>query len=154
MRWEASTASRATVHLLRFRVSGAELAVVAREIEEIVELSVTTSVPGVSPHVPGLLAVRGEPLPLLDLAAFLGLPAEARAEDRDPRVLVARVLPFRVGVLADSITGITGVTEDQLVPPAILRPELLKQFARAELDMGDRVVAVLDLGRLLEAARA
>lgn len=154
MRGETSTASRATVHLLRFRVSGAELAVVAREIEEIVELSVTTSVPGVSPHVPGLLAVRGEPLPLLDLAAFLGLPAEARAEDRDPRVLVARVLPFRVGVLADSITGITGVTEDQLAPPTILRPELLRQFARAELDMGDRVVALLDLGRLLEAARA
>jgi chemotaxis signal transduction protein len=142
------------VPLLRFRVSGAELAVSAGEVDEIVELSVTTSVPGVSPHVPGLLAVRGEPLPLLDLAAFLGLPAQARAQDRDPRVLVARVLPFRVGLLADSIAGIASVTRAQLAAPAILRPEALRRFARAELDLGDRVVAVLDLGRLLEAARA
>ena len=151
---ETFTSTGVTVRLLRFRVSGAELAVAASEVEEIVELSATTSVPGVARHVPGLLAVRGEPLPLLDLATFLGLPAQARAEDREPRVLVARAAPFRVGVLADSIAGIAAVTNERLGQPNIIRPERLRQFARAELDVGDSIVAVLDLPRLLEAARA
>jgi len=144
----------ASVHLLRFRVAGAQLAIPVRVVEEIVDRGALTTIPGVPPHIRGIVAVRGEAIPLLDLEAFLGLAPSERAEDRSARVLVVRVEPYRVGLLCDVVAGVAAVAPSALEPPRASQPPALRDFAAAELDLGYAVAAVLDLRRLLEAARA
>lgn len=142
------------VQLVRFRVSTAELAVPAANVEEIVERTATTPIPGVPSHIPGIVALRGEAVPLLDVGAFLGLPASEGVEDRRARVLVVHVEPYRVGLVCDVVTGVAAVARSALESPRASQPASLRELSTAEIDLGHAVAAVLDLRRLLETARA
>lgn len=142
------------VQLLRFRVAGAQLAIPVVAVEEIVDHGALTAIPGVPSHIPGIVAVRGEAVPLLDLEAFFGLPPGEKVEDRSARVLVVRVEPYRVGLLCDVVAGVAVIAPPALETPRACQPPALRDFAAAELDLGDAVAAVIDLRRLLEAARA
>lgn len=144
-----------TTQLLRFRVGATQLAIPVRLVEEIAPLGARTVVPGVPRHIPGIIAVRGDAVPLLDLAIFVGLPpAEERNDDREARVLVVRGERHRVGLLCDSVMGVAVISTPRLEPPAAIQPPALREHATAQLDLGDGVAAVIDLDRLLEAARA
>lgn len=147
------TARQLPVELLRFRVEGVELLVGALDVEEIVSLGAVTAVPGVPRHIAGLLALRGQALPLLDLASFFSLPPGPRVEDRAPRVVVVHKPPFRVGLIADVVVGMLPVPSS-MSEPTVMQPSRLRELAIAELDLGDRLGAFLDLRLLLEAARA
>lgn len=152
------TARELPLRLVFFRVHDAELAVAASDVEEIVGLGTLTPVPGVPAHVAGVQALRGQALPILDLGAYLGLNDVGRpvgaSDGIAPRVMVANVPPYRVGLLAHRVLGVAGV--DETVPSELdlLQPDRLRSAAIAALDRRGRIAALLDLGRLLEAARA
>jgi chemotaxis signal transduction protein len=143
--------SELPARLLYFRVLDAELAAPPPVVDEIVPLGPLTAVPGVPPHVRGLLALRGQALPVVDLGIFLGLGASA---SEAPRVLVIHVAPFRVGLLADRVLGVRSTHEARQADLDVVRPDRLRSLAIAALDHGAGVATVLDLRRLLEAARA
>jgi purine-binding chemotaxis protein CheW len=149
---QAVTARELPLRLVFFRVHDAELAVAATDVEEIVGLGALTPLPGVPAHVAGVQALRGQALPVLDLAAYLSLTGAV--PESPPRLLVANVPPYRVGLIAHRVLGIGGIDETLLAELELLRPERLRAAARAALDRGDRVAALLELHRLLEAARA
>lgn len=149
-----SDAPRRTEPLLCFRVALAQLAVAAEHVDEIVSCDAPTALPGVPPHVAGIVAVRGEPVPLLDLRVFFGLGRAERLEDREPRVLVVRAGPYRVGLVCDLVSGIRPVDEESFGAAEGVQPPALREHARAQVDVGGSLAVVLDLPRVLEAARA
>lgn len=149
----AVTARELPLRLVFFRVHEAELAVAATDVEEIVGLGTLTPVPGVPAHVAGVQALRGQALPVLDLGAYLGLGG-ATDGDVAPRLLVARVPPYRVGLLAHRVLGVSGIDETIPSELELLQPDRLRVASLAALDRRGRVAALLDLARLLEAARA
>ncbi|UJR80101.1 chemotaxis protein CheW [Sandaracinus amylolyticus] len=140
--------------VVRFRVASAQLAIAAEHVDEIVPCETPTIVPGVPAHVAGIVAVRGDAVPLLDLRIFLGLGDAVRSEDREPRVLVVRAAGYRVGLICDLVVGIRAIGDERFGPPASVQPPELREHARAQLDLGDSIAVVLDLERMLEAARA
>jgi purine-binding chemotaxis protein CheW len=142
------------ISLVRFRVGNAELAVPTSCVEEIVDRGPLTAVPGVPSHIPGLLGVRGEAVPILDLQRFLGLSDEDGDEERVARVLVVQHDRYRVGLLCDRVAGVSVCDESQLETPRVAQPPSLRSYAQAEIDMGTSIAALLDVARLLEAARA
>lgn len=144
--------------VVRFWVAGAQLAVPAANVDEIVALEAPTLVPGVPRHVAGIVAVRGEAVPLLDVGVLLGLGSAAASsamfEDRDPRVLVVRGGLYRVGLICELVSSVAGVARARLSSPETVQPPELRRFAEARVDLGDGMAVLLDLPAMLEAARA
>lgn len=150
----AITRRELPLRLLCFAVRGAELAVAATDVEEIVPLGTVTPVPGVPVHVTGVQPLRGQALPLLDLGAFLGLPEAPDGRAPAPRVLVASAPPYRVGLLVERVHGVVGIDELTSRDLELLEPAPVRARSVAALDRGGSVAALLDLLGLLEAARA
>ena len=137
-------------HWLGFEVASAHLAVPADCVDEILELGEVTPVPLAPRHVGGLINLRGDALPLLDLTAFLGLTAPSRPTT----VLVTRADVYRVGLLVHRAHGARPLGDRSAAAPARLtQPARLREFALAEIETEAGVQALLDLARLLEAAR-
>ena len=97
----------------------------------------------------GFLDLGGVPVPVVDLARLLGVPARAGPEDDDS---------YRHLVLAaDAATAFLVDRADDLVvvPNAAIRAvaetRTLNGCVAAEITLGDRMVHVLDLARLLTA---
>lgn len=85
---------------LSFDLGGEAYAASIMDVREILKIVTPTEVPRAPREVLGVLSKRGVVMPVIDLAAVLGLRAPDRALHRDQRVLVVgdgqRVLGLRV----------------------------------------------------------
>ncbi len=140
--------------LVAFRVGGQELALRIGEVREIVRLPERVeAVPGAGPHALGLMPLRGRTLPLVSLAALLGIEAAPPAEGA--RVLVT-ALPvggrrLAVGLVVDAVREVLRVPETarEAVPALLARGSGLGEIGQiCRLEDGRRLVAVLEAERL------
>ena len=145
----------AAVQLVAFRAGGQELAVPLERVREIVRLPERVeAVPGAAAHALGLMPWRGATLPLLDLAAALGL-REAGRVAQGARVLVAPVRcgarTLAVGLVVEGVREVLRVPEGALeeVPASMARGGHLEEIrALCRLDGGRRLVPVVAVERL------
>jgi purine-binding chemotaxis protein CheW len=139
--------------IMRFRIGPVELALFSEEVEEVTEPAEVTPIPCAPPHVPGIVAVRGEALPLFDVGRFLGLPGASTATEM-PRMLIVRSRRYRVGVICDQVLGVTSVPKDRIQDPRVSGPPTVRQYALGEVEIAGRLAPLLNLDALLVAGRA
>lgn len=89
---------------LGFFVHGDAYLVALDQVREVAAVPALTRVPGAEPWLLGLSNLRGEVLPIVDLAALLGVGAAAAAAGN--RVLVLNHADVPVGVLVESVAGL------------------------------------------------
>lgn len=76
--WAADTRAATTRHLV-IAIGEARIAVRLDAVREVLPAVALHQIPAQPPHMAGVALVRGQPLPCVDLAATIGLPAaEAR----------------------------------------------------------------------------
>lgn len=81
------------------RAGGATYAIPAEQIVEVLRMVAVTPVPDQPPWSLGVVNRRGEPLPVIDLAGRLGLPAVEPG--LDSRLVVCRAGGRTFGVVVD-----------------------------------------------------
>jgi chemotaxis signal transduction protein len=64
-----------------FRVGSQRLAIEATSVQELLQLPAVTSLPGVGAGIAGVLNLRGQVIPVVDLRATLGLPSVRSESD-------------------------------------------------------------------------
>lgn len=145
--------------LLVFRVGVTWLGVDANQVEELCEPLPLTPLPRVPHHIPGMISLRGQPIPLLDLERFLRLPRGARIDEdsevASSRYIVVRAQSMTVGLLCDRASRVAEVESDSIQELEVIQGEQLRTYCRGEIDLegAEGLVAVLDLSGLLQAAR-
>jgi purine-binding chemotaxis protein CheW len=136
---------------LTFFIRSEEYAVGILRVKEILEYETVTRVPGMPPHVRGVINLRGAVLPVVDLAAKFG-----HAETEVTRTTCIVVVETRVdgellvvGLLADAVSQVIDLAADQIEPPPSfgtgIRIDFLTGMGKAE----GRLVLILDLDRIL-----
>jgi purine-binding chemotaxis protein CheW len=136
-----------TLHII-LTVGGAEYALAASDVLQMESYAGATPVPGAPPYVAGLVQVRQQVLPVVDLRARFGLPATEPT--LDSRVVVLDVGGRRVGILVDRAREVQAIAPERLRPPPDLVSTHSAGFvsAVAQLDR-DRIVMLLDPPRLV-----
>jgi len=86
-----------------FRVGHTRLVAARQEVREILTWPGVTSLPGAKPWLLGLANVRGQLLPVTDLAAFFG--GEPATIGRGSRVLMVNHADIPAGLLVDEVRG-------------------------------------------------
>jgi purine-binding chemotaxis protein CheW len=145
---------------LLIRVGPVWLALEVRCVDEVDAMVQPTALPLVPPHIPGIVSLHGQVLPLLDLGLFLEVDeivsddtASGAHDSSFERVVVVLEKAFRVGLLCHQVRGIMRVPREELEKPQVIVSGRVRQYASAEIQLRDAVVAVLDIGALLEAAK-
>jgi purine-binding chemotaxis protein CheW len=97
--------------------------------------------------VRGVINLRGAVLPIVDLAARLGLPA-IEANSRNV-VIVTQIGRQIVGLLVDAVSEILTVAEEAIQPTPDVASEMAKTFVRGVLAMQGRMISLIALDDLL-----
>jgi chemotaxis signal transduction protein len=145
--------------LLAFRVGNSWMAVPVQLVAEVCDFSLPTPVPTVPPHIPGVFTLRGQVVPLLDLEVFLNLAQSPPAEDAGERersfsrILLVAAGGMRVGLVCHQVRGVMDPRAEKLHQPEVVQGERLQELVLAEMEQEQGLVFVLDLPRLLQAAR-
>jgi purine-binding chemotaxis protein CheW len=138
--------------LLTFGIDREVFALPVEHIREVVDPPPITEVPHAPDFAPGVVNVRGNVVPVVDLRRRLGFgPPE-----QDIRMIVSEVKLqgeiTPVGILADAVYGVVEAlpTELEAIPRigTRWRPDLVKGVVK----QGERFVVLLDIDRLLSAS--
>ena len=86
-----------------FRVGKTRLVAAREEVREVLTWPGVTALPGAKPWLLGLANVRGQLLPITDLAAFFG--GEPTTIGRGSRVLMVNHGDIPAGLLVDEVRG-------------------------------------------------
>lgn len=145
-----------TLDLLVFWLGGERYGVEVTNVHEIYPLEQLTPVPRTPDFVAGVFSARGRILSVVDLRAFMGLPALKLTEQTKIIVVTntdagSDTAYLELGILADEVTDVTTIFEEDIQPPLITTQTGL----RAEYIRGvtAKMLVVLNLNSLLSDKR-
>lgn len=130
-----------------FRVGESEYALPASDVLTMDAWAGATRVPGAPPYVAGLVQVRGEVVPVVDLRARFGLPAAEAS--LDTRVVVVLGDHRKVGLKVDEAREVIRVDRDQLREPPEEVTRATERFVRSVIQADDRLLMVIDTARVI-----
>ncbi|MFZ5669521.1 MAG: chemotaxis protein CheW [Pseudomonadota bacterium] len=133
--------------LIAVCVGGQDFCIDVRQVREIRAWSPVTRLPHSPPFVRGVLNLRGTVLPVVDLAARLGL-AETDLASR-PAVVVVWIDRKLVGLLVQEVFDIFRAPESALQPTPETGCAVIASLATHLVTFGDRLAGLLTLDGLL-----
>lgn len=135
-----------TLHVI-CKIDTSEYAIPADTVYQMEAYSGVTPVPGSLPYVAGLVQVRQQIIPVIDVRVRFGLPAVEPT--LDSRVVVLSFGERLVGVLVDSAREVQNFSPDQFRPP----PEVIEKhsggFVKSVVQLKNRIIMLLDSKKVI-----
>jgi len=120
-----------------FDLAGECLGVEVAHVREILDRQIVNRLPNTSADVEGVIDIRGESIPIVNMGSRLGLP---RSEDSDEtRIIVFEISSGNntrpIGVFADRVRDVTLIAPESIEQPhsvdeMVDNPDLLNGIAR------------------------
>ncbi len=138
-----------TTTIVVFRLGGDLFGADISSVVEVLEYRPPVRMPGAPAFLEGVIYLREDILPVIDLRKRMEVPAATPT--LDTRYLIVLIDAERVAILVDAVVEVAHLSGNSLTaPPAFFRgiaAEYLHGLAR----MGDRVVIALELERILSS---
>ena len=136
---------------LTFFIRGEEYAAGILRVKEIIEYETVTRVPTTPPHVRGVINLRGQVLPVIDLAAKFGHPGSEATRTTCIVVVETRLHSevLVVGLLADAVSEVVDIDDAAIEPPPAFGTGVRIDFLIGMGKLENRLVLVLDIDRVL-----
>lgn len=133
-----------------FRVGERLLASRIDQIDELLTLRPLTVVPGTKDWLLGLANVRGNLLPVVDLAGFL-FGTATRANDRS-RLVVVRQKGSHVGLLVDEVIGQRSLGDEERESAEGEADDRLQRFVSEVVTLDGQRIGLFGMSRLVQAS--
>jgi len=140
-------------HWLVFQLQARCYALAVRDVVEVLRIAALTPLPEAPGWLAGLLNLRGQVIPVLDLSRRLGLSQQL--VDLSTPIIVAHAAGRQIGLLADAVLEVLTLSPDSIAPPDALAgsSHAVSAIARPT-DESRPLVLLLDLHRLIAGMAA
>lgn len=128
-----------------FKISEEDFGVEVSRIVEVLKRQKIYSLPELPDFLSGVITVRGEVIPLLDLRRRFGTQAPAKKE----RIIVVRYDREKIGLLVDEIKEILSIANEDIVAPPSLFKGLKRTYLTGLGKKDDRIIILLNIDNLL-----
>ena len=138
------------VQLIGFNVGPKLLGADILTIREILREPTIGEAVGAPPFVSGIVQLRGQVIPIVDLRSVIGIGPPDKELDK-PWVLVGQAGAYQVGYRIDSVTPILRVEEDAILPaPDIIVSGLRSKYIRGVCETEKGLLVVVSLENFLD----
>jgi purine-binding chemotaxis protein CheW len=150
---EAKPHSLGNGQYLTFFVGGEEYAVSILKVKEIIEYDTVTAVPNTSPWIRGVTNLRGNVVPVIDLAVKFGLPPSQVSKFSCIVITEVSCEGDRVtmGVIADSVSQVLDFSAGEIEAPPAFGTRVRIEFLLGMGKVGKKFCLVLDIDKVLSA---
>lgn len=141
------------IQLVSFSVDRQEYAIHIDDVKEIVQMpEAITTVPKSPHHILGLMNLRDQLLPLVDLRTMFAL--EGKHPDDKSRVIVVTSHGYFLGIVVDGVSEVLRIDKDTveaLIPALAKEAELSDITDICRLNNGERLVSILSIERFFDS---
>ncbi len=117
------------------------------DVREIIRMQTVTRVPGAPPFVEGIINLRGQVIPVVDLRKRLEL--EVSEQTADSRIVWVTINDQDVGVIVDAVTEVLRIPLASIEPPSSMVSSVDSDYLRGIAKLEDRLIILLDMSKVL-----
>lgn len=136
--------------LISFMVGNEEYAMEIVRVKEVIRTPTITRLPKAPSFVKGIINLRGDVIPIVDLRDKFGL--EATEYTAATRVIVVDVDGKLVGMIVDAASQVIRIPTDQIEPPPPVAGGLPSDLIEGVGKIGDRLIVLLNIDMILSAS--
>jgi purine-binding chemotaxis protein CheW len=135
---------------LAFRLGDEEYGLEIQFVTEIVGLQKISAVPELPPYVKGVINLRGQVIPVMDVRTRFGMPFQEYGERTC--VIVVNVDDYVVGLVVDAVKEVSSLTQESIAEAPRVARSPSAQYVKGIGKSGESVRIILDVNKLLTDA--
>lgn len=133
--------------LVSFRVGGQDFCVDIMSVREIRGWTPATVLPHAPSYILGVINLRGAVVPIVDLAARMGL--EPIRPDARHVIVICVIAQQTVGFLVDAVSDILSVDPALIQPTPAVSSDLTRAFFEGVIAIDQRMLRLIDIQAVL-----
>lgn len=128
-----------------FSINNQLLSVLIEEVVEILRVPIITTVPGIHPTIEGVINLRGNIIPIVNLHKRFEFPIPPGHKKN--RIVIVQGKNEQIGLIVEEVRMVTDFDEKNVEPPhsQTIDEDVFIGFAKLE----ERVIGILDLEKVL-----
>jgi len=138
---------------LTFKLDGETFALDIAKVREVLDFTTVTKVPQTPEFMRGVINLRGNVVPVVDLRLKFGLPKTEKTVNTC--IIITEIEVDRetviVGAMADSVQEVLDLEPDQIEPPPKIGTKLNIDFIRGMGKRGDEFIIILEIDSVFSA---
>ena len=144
-----------TLQYLTFTLDGEAFATQITRVREVLEYDQVTRVPQTPDYMQGVINLRGNVVPVVDLRLQFGLATTPPTVDTCIIIIEVQLdgQTTVLGVLADSVEEVVDLKPGQMEPAPTLGTRVDTSFIEAMAKLEDRFLIVLDMDRVFTVSQ-
>jgi purine-binding chemotaxis protein CheW len=146
----ATKLSGQTMQVVSFALGSEEYGVDISQVQEINRMVTITHVPRAPHFMEGVINLRGQLIPIIDLRTRFGMPRTEHT--KNTRIVVTEIGTKRVGMVVDSVSEVLRIPVEQIEDAPDMISGIETEYIRGVGKLGDRLIILLDLGRVISGA--
>lgn len=139
------------MQVVAFRLDNEEYAVDILAVQEIIRPTAITRVPKAPAFVKGVINLRGNVVPVINLRKRFGINKEDLT-DNNARIIILNIDEIKIGITVDSVTEVIKIGSEDIEEPNLIE-SIDKKFVEGVGKYDDRLLILLNLEEILELAR-
>ncbi|MFP4383632.1 MAG: chemotaxis protein CheW [Spirochaetia bacterium] len=135
---------------LTFTLDEEQYALKVSRVREVLEFTTVTKVPKTQEFMRGVINLRGNVVPVVDLRLKFDLPETRKTVDTS--IIVMEIMMqdemITLGVLADSVQEVIDLQEDSIEPPPKIGNRINAEFIEGIGKQNDHFIIILNIDKI------
>ncbi len=139
---------------LTFRVGESNFGIDLLRIKEIIEYASVCDIPMVPEHIRGVINLRGNVVPVIDLANRIGVTGDATASNRSCIIIIdvkAQDESLDIGIVVDAVNKVYEIGEEDVAHAPAFGANIRTEFIKGMGRIDRQFVVLLELAKVLNA---
>lgn len=138
-----------TIQVVSFKLGSEEYGVDIAQVQEINRMVAVTHVPRAPKFMEGVINLRGQLIPIIDLRTRFGMPRVEHS--KNTRIVVTEIGTKRVGMVVDSVSEVLRLDLGQIEDAPEMISGVDTEYIRGVGKIEDRLIILLDLAKIINA---
>jgi purine-binding chemotaxis protein CheW len=135
------------MQMISFSLGEGEFGVDIKRVKEVIRIGEITHMPRAPDFLKGVINLRGEVIPVIDLRERFGLPTQA-ATDKS-RLIVVEIEQKSVGMVVDEVSDVMRVVQADIDASPFWREWLTRQYVYSVARVNGQLIVLMDVDAVL-----
>jgi len=128
--------------MVTFKLGGEYYGIDIMYVKEILKAKKFTLVPNALEFVLGVFNLRGEIMPIIDLAKMFHIESQNQSELKS--IIIIKVDNLLIGLVVDEISHVVPLRRADIQPPSPLLGTINERYIEGVVELNDKLYVVLD----------
>jgi purine-binding chemotaxis protein CheW len=134
-----------TIKIAVFKIGQEDFGIEVKRVVEILNMQKAHTIPELPDFLSGVITVRGEVIPLLDLRKRFSV----KSPEGEGRIIIVRYDSEKIGLLVDDIKEITSLGTGEIITPPSIFKGVKKKYLSGLGKKDERIIILLNIDDLL-----